>query len=189
MRGLLNRVTHQSFSPPPHGGVRRKLSLNRPTSHRSITLPACFHLMEAKLIRNKDDVVSITGRKQVQAAKSESLTVNEKPLLLTRGHPVDATVGIVARAFVNNDRTGARFRFSRSKRRIVEQDPVWNQTVRVSPDAMADYVKSWFALGELLNTAAGEVIILTDELPRMSVNLWMQGRYIVKRAELFEIID
>jgi hypothetical protein len=146
--------------------------------------------MEATLIENRQGVVSIVDRGQVQAAKDGLLTVGGLKILIVRGGDTNQTVGMVYREFMNRtDQTDERFRFSRSKRGLVEQDPIWGQTVRVTPTAMENYVKKWFILGELLYTAVGEVIIIVTELPKMSVNLWQQNRYIGQQAPLFDFID
>jgi hypothetical protein len=118
------------------------------------------------------------------------LSIGDKKLLIVRGSNTEQTVCQVYLEFSRRtDNTGHQFQFSKSKRGITEHDRIWNQIVRVTPKAMEDYVKSWFALGELLHTAVGEVIILVSELPKMSVNLWVQGRYVAQHAALFEFVD
>lgn len=146
--------------------------------------------MEATLVKNKQGVIAVTDREQVEAAKRGELTVDGRKLLILRGGDTSQTVAEVYLAFCNHtDRTGIHFKFSKDKRFLVEQDPIWHQSTRVSPTSMANYVKSWFALGELLHTAVGEVIIIVTELPRMSTALWGQGRYIAQHIGLFEVIE
>jgi hypothetical protein len=146
---------------------------------------------EAKSIStNKQGVISITDSAEVQAAVDGLLTVGGKKLLVTRGGDANNTAGRAFTMFANKtDRTGAKFKFSRSKRGLTEIDPVFKNVVRVTPASMEKYIKEWFVLGELLSTSAGKVIVIVDRLPRMATQLWGQGRFMGQCAELFEFLD
>ena len=147
--------------------------------------------MESKSIKkNSQGVVSISDPTEVQAACDGLLTINGRKLLVARGGDASETAGRVFIMFANQvDRSGKKFRFSRTRRGLVEVDPVFKNVVRVTPASMESYIKEWFVLGELLSTSAGKVIVITDKLPRMATQLWGQGRFIGQCAELFEFLD
>jgi hypothetical protein len=147
--------------------------------------------MECKsLQKNGQGVLSITDPGEVQAACDGLLTVGGRKLLVTRGGDTSETAGRVFIMFANRtDHTGAKFKFSRTRRGLVEIDPVFKNVVRVTPASMEHYIKEWFTLGELLSTSAGKVIVITDKLPRMATQLWGQGRFMAQVAELFEFVD
>jgi hypothetical protein len=76
-----------------------------------------------------------------------------------------AVVGQVYTRFAQEcDQTGEPFAFSRERRGLVERDPVFHSIVKITPQRMAEYVKSWFQLCELLQTGNGPVLILTEQL-------------------------
>lgn len=147
--------------------------------------------MQADIVTNVKGIQAITNKEQVEAAKYENLTVGDKPVLIARGGDTAQTCGIIYREFSRReDRTGNRFRFSKSKRGIVEVDPVWGNDVKVTPTKMETYIKEWFCLVELVPTRAlGEVLILVDELPKMATALWQQSRYAGLYAPMFELTD
>jgi hypothetical protein len=147
--------------------------------------------MESKsLKKNSQGVVAVTDPAEIQAACDGLLTVDGRKLLLVRGGDMYQTVGTVFIMFADQtDRTGAKFRFSRTKRGLTEIDPVFGNVVRVTPASMETYIKEWFTLGELLHTCAGKVIVIVDRLPKMATQLWGQGRFIAMVAELFEFVD
>ena|ERR1700740_2090410 len=147
--------------------------------------------MECQSLKeNSQHVVSITDPAEVQAACDGLLTVGGKKLLVTRGGDISQTVGSVFIMFANQtDRTGAKFSFSRSKRGLMEVDPIFGNSIRVTPASLERYIKEWFCLGELLSTSTGKVIVIVDQLPKMATQLWGQGRFIAQVAELFEFLD
>lgn len=158
---------------------------HRPMIHRVV------QWMESKSIRkNSQGVLSITDPAEVQLGLDGLLSVGGRKLLVVRGGDAGDTAGRVFIMAANQaDRTGTKFKFSRSKRGLTEVDPIFGNTIRVSPASLERYIKDWFALGELLHTATGKVIVIVDRLPRMATQLWGQGRFIAQVADHFEFID
>jgi hypothetical protein len=148
-------------------------------------------MTEAKSIStNKQGVTSITDPGEIQLGLDGLLSVGGRKLLVVRGGDTGDTAGrIYVMAANETDRTGAKFRFSRSKRGLTEVDPTFGNVVRVTPASMERYIRAWFCLGELLHTATGKVLIIVDRLPKMATQLWGQGRFIDQCAELFELLD
>jgi hypothetical protein len=146
---------------------------------------------EAKSIStNKQGVSSISDPGEVQAACDGLITVNGKKLLVVRGGDATDTAGRIYIMAANKaDRTGSKFKFSRSKRGLTEIDPIFENVVRVTPASMENYIKEWFTLGELLSTSMGKVIVIVDQLPRMATTLWGQGRFLGQCADHFEFVD
>ena len=147
--------------------------------------------MESKSIqKNSQGVLSIADPSEVQLAIDGLLSVGGRKLLVVRGGDASDTAGRVFIMAANQtDRTGAKFRFSRSKRGLVEIDPIFGNSIRVSPASLERYVRAWFCLGELLSTSMGKVIVIVDQLPRMATTLWAQGRFMAQVADHFEFID
>src|ERR1700756_1278171 len=106
--------------------------------------------MECQSLKeNAQHVVSITDPAEVQAACDGLLTVAGRKLLVTRGGDANNTAGRVFIMFANKtDRTGAKFKFSRTRRGLVEVDPMFKNVVRVTPANMENYIKEWFTFGE-----------------------------------------
>jgi hypothetical protein len=148
-------------------------------------------MTEAKSIqKNSQGVLSIADPSEVQLAIDGLLTINGRKLLLVRGGDATDTAGRIYIMAANKaDRTGSKFKFSRSKRGLTEIDPIFGNVVRVTPASMENYIKEWFTLGELLHTASGKVIVIVDRLPKMATQLWGQGRFIAQVADHFEFID
>jgi hypothetical protein len=147
--------------------------------------------METKsLQKNSQGVLSITDPAEVQLGLDGLLKVSGKKLLVVRGGDANDTAGrVFVMAANQGDRTGAKFQFSRSKRGLTEIDPVFGNRVRVTPASLERYIKEWFTLGELLHTSTGKVIVLVDRLPKMTTQLWGQGRFIAQVADHFEFVD
>ena len=160
-------------------------------NHRPITHRVVSRGMECKSItKNSQGVVSITDPSEVQLGLDGLLTIDGRKLLVVRGGDASDTAGrVFVMAANKTDKTGAKFRFSRSKRGLMEVDPIFGNSIRVTPASLERYIKEWFCLGELLSTSTGKVIVIVDRLPRMATQLWGQGRFIAQVAELFEFLD
>jgi hypothetical protein len=140
--------------------------------------------------RNAQNVATITDPVEVQLALNGLLTVNGHRVLVTRGNDAMVTVGQVYTEFVKHtDQNGQPFRFSRERRSLVETEPIFKAVVRVTPAKMAEYIRKWFQLAELVQATSGRVLILTKELPKMITHLWAQGRFVANVAPMFEFID
>jgi hypothetical protein len=148
-------------------------------------------MIETKTIQqNSQGVRSISDPKEVQLGLDGLLTVDGKKLLVVRGGDASDTAGKVFIMAANmTDRTGAKFKFSRSKRGLTEIDPIFGSRIKVTPVSMESYIKVWFALAECLHTATGKVLIIVDRLPKMATTLWGQGRFMAQCAAMFEFED
>lgn len=147
--------------------------------------------VEAKsLTTNKHNIASITDPIEVQAGLDGLLTINGVRVLVSRGNSVTRTVGYVYTEFARRvDRTGENFKFSRERRGIVEVDPLFKTVVKVTAARMEAYIREWFALCELVFATSGKVLVIVNQLPKMSVHLWMQDRFIAPVAGMFELIE
>jgi hypothetical protein len=147
-------------------------------------------LKSKSLKKNKQGVSAITDPKEVQLGLDGLLTVGGRKVLVVRGNDAMAVVGQVYTRFANErDETGAPFRFSRSRGALIETDPVFGRTVRVTPARMEYYLAQWFQFGELLRSTNGPVIILTSELPKMTAHLWGQHRFTARVAQVFTFVN
>jgi hypothetical protein len=124
----------------------------------------------------------------VEEAKRGLLTLDGRKVLIIRGHDGNITTGYIFIEFANRaDKTRHKFRFSKAKRSLTEQDPVWNSRTKVTPTRMEEYVKEWFVTTKLLHVHCGEVLIITDEIPKMAAQSWLQNRYLTCMVGMFEM--
>lgn len=142
-------------------------------------------MTEAKLHKNKQGVVAITGPQVQEVKEGGVLTVNGLPLLLVRGGDTENLAGEIFRGFANHtDETGGNFTFSRKLRGVCCKDPLWGNLRRVTIPEIEAYVKKWFVLAELVSSGGTEAIVIVDTLPRMAIALLTQDRFVKFAADI-----
>jgi hypothetical protein len=146
--------------------------------------------MRATVETSRQGLRAIVHTEQIAAAKKEDLELDNRKVLITRGHDLNATVGIIYREFARRpDQTGESFKFSKEKRGLIEIDPLWKQPRRLTTKAMGEYIESWFALCELVSVSGREVLILVDKLPAMFCHVLQQSKRLAPNAEFFVWAD
>jgi hypothetical protein len=132
----------------------------------------------------------ISDPKQVAAAETGELFVGTKPVLIVRNGNTETMAAQVYQRFAKEvDTEGAPFEFSRKLKGLSHTDPLWKSRKRVSSSEMEEYIASFFQFAEKVSSPAGEVLILTDRLPKFFTALIQKGRYIGRYVDLFRFVD
>jgi hypothetical protein len=146
--------------------------------------------MKAIIHRTKQEIEIINDPKHVLAAETGELTVEGKPVLITKGGDVMAVCQQIYLRFSRElDSLGKPFVFSRKAKGLAHSDPVWHNRAKVTGPQFEQYLATYFQFAEKISSPSGEALILTDKLPKFFSALIMQGRFSGNFLGLFQFTD
>jgi hypothetical protein len=152
--------------------------------------------MEATLLTVSSTMTVIRDKAEIQAAFEGRLTVSGKQVLVTRGNDMGRTVAQIYRLFASHkDLSGESFMLSTKHKGLVHRDK-WNCITKLTNYDFEKYLEHWSCFAEVITSGAGThlqlstespALVLTQECPRFSSQIWQQRRWLTDcELSLFE---
>jgi hypothetical protein len=152
--------------------------------------------MEATLQTVSSTMTVIRDKEQIQAAMEGRLMAFGKPILVTRGNNMQATVTQIYKLFaVHKDMSGESFMLSSKHKGLVHRDR-FGCISKLTNYEYEKYLENFCCLAEVITSGTGTNLKLNEDSPALVIKakcpnffaqLWQQRRWLQDaEAELFE---
>jgi hypothetical protein len=146
--------------------------------------------MQADILVRASHLHLITEPAQIAAAKSGTLFVEKKPVLIIRGIPAGDTIRAVYALFASRtDMTGSPFRLSHREKGMCGVNQ-WQEYSKLTSKEFAKYLVHWAVLMDLTTYDSQPALVVVRSLPPMLIQLFHQPRYLTESMlSAFQWID